>query len=97
MMDDLHKAFWFSRVHWALHTPSELQSICYNTSVMVCVICAKLHARNTFWHRAWKYRTHFIRLLEIAFITETMLESSKSGKSIGCSVAINNRLETSRH
>lgn len=36
-------------------------------------------------------------LLEIAFITETMIESSKSGKSIGCSVAINNRLETSRH
>lgn len=26
-----------------------------------------------------------------------MIESSKSGKSIGCSVAINNRLETSRH
>ena len=36
-------------------------------------------------------------LLEIAFIIETMIESSKSGKSIGCSVAINNRLETSRH
>lgn len=33
----------------------------------------------------------------MAFNIETMLESSKSGKSIGCSVAINNRLETSRH
>ena len=38
-----------------------------------------------------------LTLLEIAFIIETMIESSKSGKSIGCSVAINNRLETSRH
>lgn len=43
------------------------------------------------------FHSFALTLLEIAFIIETMIESSKSGKSIGCSVAINNRLETSRH
>lgn len=85
----------------SMKTAPKLKNVHFSNSVILHVICAKpvlkdSNERNTHWHHAWKYSSPFA-LLEIAFIIETMIESSKSGKSIGCSVAINNRLETSRH
>ena len=85
----------------SMKTGTKLKIVHFSNSVILHVICAKpvlknSNERNTHWHHAWKYSSPFA-LLEIAFIIETMIESSKSGKSIGCSVAINNRLETSRH
>lgn len=76
----------------------------FSSGVILQVICViKANSKRFPWKKyplapsLEIFHSFALTLLEIAFIIETMIESSKSGKSIGCSVAINNRLETSRH
>lgn len=77
---------------------------CNSTKNYICSVCVIEANSGTFQSKKLPlapcleiFHSFARTLLELVFIIETMIESSKSGKSIGCSVAINNRLETSRH
>lgn len=86
-------------VYTGLCTHHQSYKLFVLTTVLWCVWFLQSHMHETPSGTVLGNISHSFHqtLLEIAFITETMIESSKSGKSIGCSVAINNRLETSRH